>query len=172
MGKLLKILQMVSSIAALAPGAAGIVASAVVSVQHMLPGSTGAQKKQAAVELVSDALTALDAASPSTGAKVSTAAGGFEDVVQRMFDVIQTTTPEVLLVHPDNKADAAASVPQGQQAAGNQPTTTRTPASSSGSGTGSASDELAQARARVAQLEAQQNNAGAGTQTSSTGAPQ
>jgi hypothetical protein len=170
MGKLLKILQLVSSLAALAPGAAGIVASAVVSVQHMLPGSTGAQKKQAAVELVSDALTALDAASPATGAKVSNAAGGVEDVVQRMFDAIKTTTPEVLLVHPDNKADAAPSVPQG--ATGNRPTTTTTPASSSGSGTGSASDELAQARARVAQLEAQQNNAGAGTQTSSTGAPQ
>lgn len=179
---LLKILDVISKAAQVAPTAGKLIGLAIVGLQHSMPGSTGEQKKQAAIEIAAPILAGIDMASPAAGDKIAAVAGQAEETVQNLFDLIKQTNPQVLKVHPDNQqlavnradlANRASSVPQGgnQVADQNQKQT----GSSTGSGAASISDELAQARAKVAELEQkqqqeqQQNNAG--TAKTSTGAP-
>lgn len=153
--ELLKLLNVVSQVTALAPTAAQLIGALIIGIQHAKPGSSGEEKKQAVVEIAAPILAGLQLAAPGASEKVALAAGQVEDTVQNVFDLIKLTAPQTLKVHADN-SQAALNRTAAQP--GNQPTTPKLVGSGSGTNTGS--DDLAAARARVQELEAQQRQQG------------
>jgi hypothetical protein len=81
-----------------------LVPYAIVGVQHLMPGSSGEEKKQAVVQLAGTALAAAAAVTSKAAPAVQAIAPTIEPVVQSVFDLIMhnENTAQAMVVHPDN----------------------------------------------------------------------
>jgi hypothetical protein len=80
----------------------------IVGIQHLMPGSSGDEKKTAVVTLAGAALAGAEAIAPKTAQPVAIIGQSIEGIVQGVFDLIMHKQPQAMQVSPQNTADAPA----------------------------------------------------------------
>jgi hypothetical protein len=87
----------------------------IVGIQHLMPGSSGEDKKAAVTQLAGAALAGTEAIVPKAAPAVDIVGNSVGSIIQGMYDLIMHKQPQSMQVHPDNTAPAPAPAAPAQQ---------------------------------------------------------